>query len=318
MRKLYWILISVVALFFIFVILGSDSDKTPVPPGPSGVDWEIVRSENVAVTAEGWGAPVYVGVSDEGWEDSVYVSGDGNKLYFTYYPDEDLLAAVASGDFADDLDIYVSEIENGEFRTKRKVTDYFTSEDVWSEVGPMIDEDGNMFYDSNRDWINDQESDQDVWRNDERLAFNTDEEHGNSFYCKAMDELYMGFPPDNKIGVIKNAAANNWVGPVELLPAPINQGGGTKAFQATLTTDCQTLYFTSSLRGGDVGDKPGFSGIYKSERNGEIWEGPEFVVSGKVLVGESSITNDGQRLYFLQVFESDGKFTSDIFYTERI
>jgi hypothetical protein len=317
MRKIFWLIIGVLIVIFIFLIFGGDNNKNPVPPGPSGIDWAKVRSENPSVSAQGWSSPVYVEVSDLGWEDSVFVSKDGKKLYFTYYPAEDLLAAVAKGEFIDDLDIYVSELEDGQFNTKRKVTDYFISEDIWSEVGIMIDSDGNFFYDSNRDWLNDQNSDNDVYMNSERLGFNDDGNPGNPFYCKLTDELFLDFPADEKLGVIKNAKSSGFNGLVELLPEPINIPKN-KAFQATLTEDCQTLYFTSSLRGGDIGTKPGFSGIYKSERNGDEWGNPEFVVSGKVLVGESSLTEDGSRLYFLQVFESGGKFTSDIFYMERI
>jgi hypothetical protein len=318
MKNFIWIIVGLVGLFFIIVILFGDDNKTPIPPGSSGIDWQNVRDENPAVISNGWSKPVLMEVSDLGWEDSVFISKDGEKLYFTYYPAEDLLAAVAKGEFIDDLDIYVSELEeDSQFRTKRKVSDYYLSEDVWSEVGIMIDNEGNIFYDSNRDWINDQKSDNDVYMNSERLGFNDDGNPGNPFYCESLDELYMDFPADERLGVIKNAKSGGFSGFVELLPEPINIPGN-KAFQATLTEDCQMLFFTSSLRGGDIGNKPGFSAIYKSIRIGDEWGVPEFVVGGNVLVGESSITEDGSRFCFLRVFESDGSFTSDIYCMEKI
>ena len=112
--------------------------------------------------------------------------------------------------------------------------------------------------------------------------------------------------------MLKNAAANNFAGEIELVPAPINIQG-SPSLQPFLTPDCNTLYFATN-RGESTGPT-----IYKSTRIGDTsWSEPELVVKGKTGVGEPTLTDDGQYLFFLQLFKaSDGTTTSDIFYTKR-
>ena len=78
--------------------------------------------------------------------------------------------------------------------------------------------------------------------------------------------------------------------------------------QPTFTSDGRTMYFTS--------DRDGEVKIYRSIYT-DRWGPPEVVISG--VVGEPSITADGQYLYFVHVLtDSNGSvFDSDIWYSQK-
>ncbi len=99
---------------------------------------------------------------------------------------------------------------------------------------------------------------------------------------------------------------NLWSEPVNL-GAPINSAA--EDLQPTFTIDGDTMYFTSTR---------GISGaaIYRSVYNDGNWGTPEMVISG--VVGEASLTADGQYLYFVHVLsDAEGNFDADIWYCYR-
>lgn len=80
--------------------------------------------------------------------------------------------------------------------------------------------------------------------------------------------------------------------------------------QPCFTVDGDTMYFASE-RNPAIGPA-----IYRSVRSGGEWHSPELVIRG--IVGEPSVTADGQLLYFVHVLtDALGTFDADIYYCER-
>lgn len=95
---------------------------------------------------------------------------------------------------------------------------------------------------------------------------------------------------------------------------PINLGNPINSvfsdMQPTFTSDGDTMYYASD-RNPLVG-----MAIYRSVRSGDSWGVPELVIKG--LVGEPSLTADGQLMYFVHVLrDADGNFDADVWYVER-
>lgn len=98
-----------------------------------------------------------------------------------------------------------------------------------------------------------------------------------------------------------------WSAPVPL-GAPINTPANE--LQPAFTADGQVMYFTSD-RDPSIG-----SAIYRSTFSGGAWSQPELVLRG--IVGEASLTADGQTLYFVHVLtDVAGVFDADIWVVER-
>jgi Tol biopolymer transport system component len=98
-----------------------------------------------------------------------------------------------------------------------------------------------------------------------------------------------------------------WTEPVNL-DTPINSIFGD--LQPTFTPDGDTMYYVSE-RNPLIG-----VAIYRSVRSGETWGTPELVIRG--IVGEPSLTDDGQYLYFVHVLrDAQGNFDADVWVCER-
>ena len=274
----------------------TESSTDPGTAGDSDIAWSVVRAGDVAQTGDGWSTPVFIEASDAGWEDGPFISLSGIRLYFTYYPEEDLLAAMDRGEFIDDLDIVLS---HQPFQGKSGYKAYHVSEDFYSEGGLQITSFDDHYYHSNRDFAVDGKIDDDIYKNDERLAFNGDESARNPHYCTATDELFFDIS-DQSLSLYAD-------GVVTELPAPLNVSTGS-SFQPFLTEDCQTMYFTST--------RDGQPAIYRSQRAVAGWLEPERILWSRNGVGEPSLPSDERRLYFVQVFLApDGStFTTDLFY----
>lgn len=99
---------------------------------------------------------------------------------------------------------------------------------------------------------------------------------------------------------------SSWTAPLNL--ESINTIYGE--LQPAFTADGDTMYFTSDrdiLIGG---------AIYRSVRTDAIWSSPELIIKG--IVGEASLTADGQYLYFVHVLtDTSGLFDADIWYSTR-
>jgi len=274
----------------------AESATDPGGAGDSDIPWSVVRAGDVAETAPDWSSPVFIEASDTGWEDGPFISLSGVRLYFTYYPEEDLFAAMERGEFIDDLDVVLS---HQPFQGKSGYKAYHVSEDFYSEGGLQITSFDDHYYHSNRDFAVDGKSDDDIYKNNERLAFNGDESAQNPHYCTATDELFFDVSNQTLFVYADGAVAE--------LPSPLN-ATGSASFQPFLSEDCQTMYFTSTREGP--------SAIYRSERAQGGWSEPEKIVWSRNGVGEPSLPENGERLYFVQVFLSpDGAtFTTDLFF----
>ncbi|MEK6847240.1 MAG: hypothetical protein AABY16_03675 [Nanoarchaeota archaeon] len=319
MKKLYWFIIGIIFLILILIIFGS---KEKEPPSQNQMDkWAQALETHTLQIAQGWSEPVVLEVSDGNWGDSITVSPDGNTIYFMWYPGDLLTDQVLSGQPKDpyeyNADIYKSEKP---FKTKQKDNRYYFVENPWSAAGPMVDSEGNIFYFSNRFGGVDDQYDNDIYKNSERLAFNNNDNHENPHYCKTLDELWMTTSEDKEILVLKNAMANGFDGVPQLAPPPINVLN-SKSTMPWLSDDCNTLYFVTTR----FDPEKWRLAIVKSERLGENqWSEPELVISGaKLSVGEVTLTKDEKQLFFEQVLErqkEDGtkEYTTQFYYIEKL
>jgi Tol biopolymer transport system component len=101
-------------------------------------------------------------------------------------------------------------------------------------------------------------------------------------------------------------------GSVWSTPTPLDSMINTSAseLQPAFTNDGDTMYFVSDR---SVADGPA---IYRSHRVDSSWSTPQLVIRG--IVGEPSLTADGQLLYFVHVLtDTLGLFDADIWYCER-
>ena len=316
-KKIILWTISIVALFFIFVAIFDKEETQPstVEINPTIMQiWDQHRLAKVPEIAESWSNPVYLEVSDQNWGDSIFVTRDGQEIYFMYYPG-DLITDLSTNSVGNPFEGWNADIykSTSPFIAKEKDSRFYWNEDPWSAWSPSRDIDGNWFYASNRQDEEYKDNENDVFRNNERLAFNTEEGHDNAHYCKEKDELWMNRGKDLEIVVLKNAAANNFDGSVVLAPSPINDPNA-KDMAPFLTDDCNTIYFASDRENGlDLT-------IYKSERTGEnSWDYLEEVIGGQVTVSEPTLTSDGKRLFFEQAYQDEELgYNSLFFYIEKL
>jgi len=102
-------------------------------------------------------------------------------------------------------------------------------------------------------------------------------------------------------------SGGSWSTPVNL-GIPINTVAND--LQPTFTADGDTMYFTSTR--GLIG-----AAIYRSVKTGDTFSDPELVIRG--VVGEPSLTADGELLYFVHVLsDAAGTFDADVYYCTRL
>jgi hypothetical protein len=323
-KKRFWLLIFFVIIFILiltreqsytapFVVL-DDVDSSPVTGASDGF---------AVVEEEGWSRPVKLPVSDEGREDSTFITKDGRFILFYHDPGVGVFAESAGEENPNDPKIYYSERP---FVTKE--VHPISTDDFNAEAGPSISDNGDIYY--TKTFIkllpkpHEAMPRKTVVNNGKRVIdMGTGVAEDNPFYCDATRELYAEAtfsqdPVDQDIVVYKDGKLN-------YLSAPINSKETTD-FQAFLTEDCQTMYFTSS-RGATQSIFP-FQ-IYKSKRLGEFeWSEPEIFVSFPINnnklggVGEFTMTRDGKQMVFteLVITEVGGEYhgQNDIYYSEFI
>ena len=283
-KKIFFVLVILIVIFIILSNLDSDNQGKD--------NLKTVRSDSLTYS-NNWGPSIPLGLNSNLWEDGMYVSGDGLMLYYVVYPGEDLINDSINNDYKGDIDIYYSEYPFSEGKKHR------LSEKPWSEGGVMIS--GNDIYYMSNKPVNSQDViyDTNIYRNKELLSFNSNESMDDPHYCDKKNELY--FWNSDEIYVFKNNK-------VEKLPSPINDG--EENIQPFLTSDCQTIYFSSRR------DSDNVLKIYKSKRlNNNDWGEIMLVISGEHGVGEPTLTDDEKKLFFTQVFRSnDGKYSTDLYY----
>ena len=316
-KVLLWVGIIVVVVLAVGMLFSGDDQPTkPTKKKPLNEavytvaeekNWlQIFKQDRPQIVSGDWKEPVYLEVNQLGWIESGHITSDGELLYYMFYPGKDLFGTVlVGGPFQGSADIYVSKREpDGQFRTHKPVDQYGMVE-VYGAAGIMPDEEGNYFYNSEREarsgGMTPGEYRENIYRNDKLLGFNTEElREGNPHYCKAKDELWFDCSADESICVLKDAARDNFEGKPEPAPAPINAvNEDAHDMQPWLDATCETLYFASNReRVGEDFDGPW---IFTSKRLGEDkWSEPELVMKSKVAVGEPTLTKDGKKLYFSQ------------------
>ncbi len=308
-----------ISLIFVLAFLLAGCAQPPPDGNELEQKWAAIKAEQdsqVWVSSEfqqpqNLGAPI----NTIGWEDGAYITGDGSKLYISYFGG-DLINYIAHGLSHEYLrgpnrgfrraqvDVLVAEKAGSIWG--EPVLDAI-SEDIWSEGGVMLSN-GNKYYMTNKEFQKDQ-----IYRNGIRFDFqDTSKDYGDPHYCAAKDELYFWMQDNVSSTPVLSATSSIYVyknNTVSKLPAPINTG--TKDYQPFLTSDCQTLYFTS--------DRGGKAEIYRSTRLGEsTWAEPEKIVSSLYGVGEPTLTNDGKQLYFVIIYHDNNLgYDADIMIAQR-
>ena len=288
-KKIFYGLGIILILFIIIANIDNDTPKK------DEVIENYVNPVSTAKLSSEWNEPVALGLNSKLWEDGVYITGDGKTLYYVIYPGEDLVHDVINNDFKGDIDIYYSEYP---FTEGKK---HELSEKPWSEGGVMISGDDTYYMSNKPVDKKDKTYDDNIYKNDKLLDFNTDYSEGDPHYCNIKDELYFWY--EKTIYVYKNDK-------VEKLLSPINNG--EENIQPFLTPDCQTMYFTSKRNSDKV------LKIYKSKRlDDDNWDEPLVVIESNGSVGEPTLTDDGKKIFFVQIFYNEGKFSSDLYYAEK-
>jgi hypothetical protein len=329
-------LLSLFVLLFVVSACDGELDipivltATPAPPTtPAPRDVYPTGEPGTAQIHEpGWSTPIKLRFNDDGWEDSPYITRDGSQILFFYHPLPDLVTA------AEELTAYIvahpQEAEAQGLDGKLYVSDRpFATRKVHPisqdgspalECCPYLSLSGDLFYVSNRhSWELMEGVPVTVYRNGERLDFGTGQDESNPHYCAAKDELWFDCPGDANLCVMRNAAAGNFRGQVELAPYPVNARHHERIqdSQAFLTDDCNTLYITSSRDYPDLE----LIQIYRLRRldgEGRRWSEPELFISNETPVAELSMTADGTELVFAQIFwREDGTPGIDIYYSRR-
>ena len=99
------IIITLLIILVSVVILSNLDDDNKDNTKDSSIDditpdsedtWSQIRATDVAELSDGWSTPIRVEVNLDGWEDGAFISGDGNTLYFVYYPG-DMMADLQIG-----------------------------------------------------------------------------------------------------------------------------------------------------------------------------------------------------------------------------
>lgn len=272
-----------------------------------------------------WQTPVRLGFNDDGWEDSPYLTRDCKKILFFYHPSKSLAnpkeaekitmylvnnpqKAIANGM---DGKIYISRAP---FRTKSIHAISQSKTYPSAQACPYISKSGNLFYTSTREsFIRGKGVPATAYVDGKRLDFGTGEEESNPHFCDARDEMWFDCPGDTNICIMEQAKKNGFKGIVTPALAPINHpDAGVKDSQPFLTDDCKTLYFTSTRGGNDV------MAIYKSTRSSSGWSQPKLFVSHPAGVAEISMSSDGRKMAFAQLFwRQNGMPGLDIWYAEK-
>jgi hypothetical protein len=311
--------------------VGIPPTATPAPPAtPAAREVYPEGEPGPAVIHEpGWTTPIKVPFNDDGWEDSPYITRDGQQIIFFYHPYPDLISAAEQ---MTEMVVYqpvkaVALGIDGKLYTSPRpfVSRYLhpisDNDSPALECCASLSLSGDLFYTSNRESF-EQMADVPIaiFRNGERLFGLEGQNIDNPDYCEAKDELWFDCPGDANLCVMRDAAASDFQGAVELAPYPVNARDVEKIqdSQAFLTDDCNTLYITSSRDYPDLE----LIQIYRLQRldeAGSEWSEPELFISNETPIAELSMTADGRELTFAQIFwREDGTPDIDIYYSRKI
>jgi hypothetical protein len=293
-RPLPWLAMALIPL--LSLACGEGADRSPIPSTPAPLATPAPRERiptgepgPATIHEPGWSVPIKLPFNDQGWEDSPYITRDGSQILFLYHPYPDLISAAEEitelllsrpdEAMAQGLDgkIYFSPRPF----TSRYVHPISQNDSPALECCPYLSPTGELFYVSNRQAFEEmQDVSAAIYRDGQRLDWGSEQEDSNPHYCAALDELWFDCPGDQDLCVMRRAATNNFQGPIELAPYPVNARDHQRVqdSQAFLSDDCQTLYITSSR---DHPDKELIQ-IYRLQRRdpmGQRWSEPELFIS---------------------------------------
>ncbi|HEC23290.1 MAG TPA: hypothetical protein ENI95_10285 [Chloroflexi bacterium] len=323
----------------VLLVACGEEPQLPFTPAPSPTPGEPptpapreVYPEGEPGTATihepGWMTPVKLPFNDDGWEDSPYITRDGSQILFFYHPYPDLITAVdqITEQILSNPEEAVAQGIDGKIYisprpfTTRYVHPISQGDSPALECCAYVSLSGDLFYVSTRySFELGRGVPETVYLNGERLDFGTGEDENNPHYCDAKDELWFDCPGDANLCIMRNAAASNFQGEVELAPYPVNARDyeAVQDSQAFLTDDCQTLYITSNRGNLDL-DLIQIYRLRRLDEEGYQWSEPELFISNPTPIAELSMTADGRELTFAQIFwREDGTPGIDIYYSRR-
>jgi len=316
-----------------------DDDEQPTEPQPllpfcpecdKTVSARVDQHTPHAEVAD-WQQPVRLGVpiNTACPEDAIEISGDGQYLYFMFT--EDLLDSMTPAE--------ILARENNTYRAAR-VGDPSEFDTAWYydlAKGTSLSLDGELSFtsDESRVYFHSNRS-----SNTGYVQGASDEDFVDIYIADVVDGLAgpgrnLGSPPnsiypdgehcihpdDSSLYFASRrpggrGGADLWVSvhSAGAWSEPQNLGDLINTFadeqQSTFTPDGDTMYFASG-RNVLIG-----MAIYRTVKNGDSWTTPQLVMSG--LVGEPSLTDDGQLLYFVHVLSDQaGNYDADIWYSQR-
>jgi len=332
--------LTILTLLFLSLIFFfhncSDNSQEPdlIPPRAECTKSESNRVDlhTPEVMVDDWGDPVPVGdsINNPCPQDAIEISPDGQTLYFLFM--QDLFDSLTTTEIISQPNgTYAAPRIGGPGEFGTPVFFYLGKGSGGSLDGePSFSPDGSKVYFHSLRAANtgyQQEPPQDDML-DIYVADITDGEPGagvnlgpivNSIYADGEHALHPDgvtlFFSSTRPGGIGNTdiwvttrSGDIWSAPVNL-GEPVNSSGAD--LQPAFTADGDTMYFTSD-RDPEIG-----KAIYRSQRTGEDWSEPELVIKG--IVGEASLTADGDYLYFVHVLsDANGVFDADVWYCPRV
>jgi hypothetical protein len=311
---------------------------------PSEIDWDAVRSNDVAKTSEEWSEPKLHPVSSPGWEEGVYISGDGNELYYIY-TDNDVFRSIFRFGYPQKRGPIIDQNKSSTHCLQPephpcgkwpRADHFFTTNlnGTWSYPKPHpLTQNGPIggitlvgenkayfmygFFDEERDIedIGYAIKENGVWGEKIKIEEVSSLEHTDSDPFVTKDDTEMFFwserPSDEfaKKNIYRSTFENGKWSEPQLLPKEINSD----------EDDMMTFLFEGYLYFASARDD-GMINIWKSERLGpNQWGEATVVIDANFATGEQSITDDGKYLYFEQIIhDGDGNFNPDIMYVERM
>tara|TARA_Y100000310_G_scaffold345859_1_gene471612 strand:- start:7132 stop:8796 length:1665 start_codon:yes stop_codon:yes gene_type:complete len=305
------------------------------------MDWSEIRANAVAFTSDEWGEPQLLSFSTGGWEEAAYISPTGEEFFFIYtnidvfnflFNNEVRVTGPIRDDEYQCTHERFPQLPPHECGKWPRADLFYTQKDgnSWTEpiphpltlerpVGGFVYAGENKAYfmtgfEDDVEDIGYAERVNGVWGDPIKIEIVSSEySDSDPFVNYSDDEMFFWSNRPAEFAnhnIYRSVKVNgNWQEP-ELLPAPINNNGDD--MQTFLFED--TLYFASDL--GIVGNN---ISIYKSRSLADNeWAEPELVISSNFAVGEPSLTADGQRLYFEQIFtDGQGNYNPDLFYVEK-
>jgi len=339
-RKLTGIIVIVMAacVFILSGCSGRDDDgsmshhQKPRPQADTLAHERVDAYAPQAMTAD-WGTPVRIGspINTYDPEDAIEISPDGKYLYFMYtagllgnMPPEEILS-----------------FPNGTYRAKRiggpGDFDYPVFYDLGEDIDFSLDGELSFSPDGTKVYFHSNRATNIGWQKEPPVedyidmyiaeiedgkpgqAINPGEPLNSPYpdgeHCMHPDGITLYFASHRPggpgaVNIWKSVFDGSLWSMPEILPAPINSTG--EDLQPAFTSDGKTMYFTSN-RDNSIG-----SAIYRSKWDdvSDEWQPIELIMQG--IVGEPSITADGDLLYFVHVLtDAEGVFDADVYYSKK-